>query len=265
MSMQEAVAREVAYRAADVRRQWLAGDRRHPPLDRGDRGGDHPAVQRARGAGESGADDARPRLAKRVAPGDARRRGRAVRGGRPRRSTRMRSKAALLAAAVAPRDLADALAELKALKVSRLVPGALVLGSDSVVALDGRHAARQAARAARRPPTILRAMSRQARIDLCSAAVIAEGGRPVWRHVDRARAARAAAVRRVHRPLSRRRMAGDRGLRRLLPDRGAGRAAVRARSRASHFTVLGMPLLPVLGYLRERGRAAVMTQRPMPK
>ena len=37
---------------------------------------------------------------------------------------------------VAPRDLADALAELKALKVSQRVPGTLVLGCDSVVAVE---------------------------------------------------------------------------------------------------------------------------------
>ena len=45
------------------------------------------------------------------------------------------AKAALRAEAVAPRDLADALAELKALKVSQRDPEALVLGSDSLVAL----------------------------------------------------------------------------------------------------------------------------------
>jgi len=39
-------------------------------------------------------------------------------------------------AGLAPRDLADALAELKALKVSQREPQALVLGSDSLVALE---------------------------------------------------------------------------------------------------------------------------------
>ena len=39
------------------------------------------------------------------------------------------AKESLLAGGISPRDLADALAELKALKVSRMAPGALVLGS----------------------------------------------------------------------------------------------------------------------------------------
>jgi septum formation protein len=54
-----------------------------------------------------------------------------------RRSTKRPAKESLIAGGIsAPRDLSDALAELKALKVSRMAPGALVLGCDSVVALD---------------------------------------------------------------------------------------------------------------------------------
>src|SRR3546814_8160208 len=45
-------------------------------------------------------------------------------------------KIAMRAEKVAPRDLADALAELKAIKIAQAAPGALVLGSDSLVALD---------------------------------------------------------------------------------------------------------------------------------
>jgi hypothetical protein len=40
--------------------------------------------------------------------------------------------------------------------------------------------------------------------------------------------------------------------RRRLPDRGDGRAIVRAVE-GSHFAILGLPLLPLLDYLRERG------------
>src|SRR3546814_10443977 len=86
---------------------------------------------------------------------------------------------------VAPRDLADALAELKAIKIAQAAPGALVLGSDSLVALDDgtmldKPESREQATAH------LRAMSGR-RHDLVSAAVIAENGRPVWRVVDRAK------------------------------------------------------------------------------
>src|SRR3546814_17027516 len=86
---------------------------------------------------------------------------------------------------VAPRDLADALAELKAIKIAQAAPGALVLGSDSLVALDDgtmldKPESREQATAH------LRALSGR-RHDLVSAAVIAENGRPVWRVVDRAK------------------------------------------------------------------------------
>jgi septum formation protein len=160
------------------------------------------------------------------------------------------AKASLRAAKVAPRDLADALAELKALKVSALVPGALVLGSDSVVALaDGSLLDKPASRddAAGH----LRRMS-DATHDLYSAAVIAEGGRPVWRHVDRARL--------VVRPLSDDfieayldsewpAIAGCVGCFRI---EGPG-VQLFAATQGNHFTILGMPLLPVLDYLRVRG------------
>lgn len=157
------------------------------------------------------------------------------------------AKAAL--AGTGPRDLADALAELKAVKVSARTPGALVLGSDSVVALDDgslldKPAAREEA------ADHLARMSGRVH-ELWSAAVVAEDGRPVWRHVERARA---------HvRPLSYSfidayldsewpAIAGCVGCYRL---EGPG-VQLFNRIEGSHFTVLGLPLLPVLAYLRTR-------------
>ena len=162
-------------------------------------------------------------------------------------------KAAMRGDGVRPRDLADALAELKAVKVSRAHPGALVLGSDSLVAfedgamLDKPESRDQAAEH-------LRMMSGR-RHDLVSAAVIAEGGRPVWRVVDRAKM--------IVRPLSEGfiqryldmewpAIAGCVGCYRI---EGPG-AQLFARIEGSQFTVLGMPLLPVLDYLRTRGELA---------
>src|SRR4051812_14052669 len=82
------------------------------------------------------------------------------------------AKASLLAAKVAPRDMADALAELKALKLSALHPSALVLGGDSVVALaSGQLLDKPESRA--QAAAHLRAMSGGTH-DLFSAAVIAE-------------------------------------------------------------------------------------------
>ncbi|WP_241214906.1 Maf family protein [Sphingomonas sp. S-NIH.Pt15_0812] len=150
---------------------------------------------------------------------------------------------------LSPRDLADALAELKAVKIATQVPGALVLGSDSLVALaDGTRLDKPVDRddAARH----LRAMSGGIH-DLWSAAVIAENGRAVWRQVDRAR---------LHvRPL------GDAFINRYLDAEWPAIAGCVGcfrvegpgvqlfnRVEGSHFTILGMPLLPVLAYLRER-------------
>lgn len=149
-----------------------------------------------------------------------------------------------------PRDFADALAELKALKVSARDPGALVLGCDSVVALeDGTLLDKAASRD--EAADQLRRLS-GARHHLYSAAVIAEYGRAVWRIVDRVT---------MHvRPLS------DAFIRSYLDldwdqarwcvgvyrIEGPG-AQLFARIEGSHYTVIGLPLLPVLDYLRTRG------------
>lgn len=148
------------------------------------------------------------------------------------------------------RDLADALAELKAVKVSLAHPDALVLGSDSVVQLaDGTLLDKPESREEAADHLARMADSHH---DLISAAVIAEAGRAVWRHVDRAR---------VHvRPLSSDfiqhylaaewpTVAGCVGCYRV---EGPG-VQLFTRIDGSHFTVLGLPLLPVLDYLRVRG------------
>ena len=153
-------------------------------------------------------------------------------------------------AGLSPRDLADALAELKAVKVSRARADALVLGSDSLVALaDGTLLDKPASRDEARDH--LQRMSGTVH-RLWSAAVIAENGRAVWRHVE------AAAI---HvRPLSYTfieayldaewpAVAGCVGCYRV---EGPG-VQLFDKVEGSHFTVLGLPLLPVLGYLRERG------------
>jgi septum formation protein len=158
-------------------------------------------------------------------------------------------KASLLAAHVAPRDLADALAEAKAVKISLLAPAPLVLGSDSLVALaDGSVLDKPESRdeAAEHLRRMSGAVHR-----IISAAVIAEAGRAVWRVVDEAR---------MHvRPLSPAfiesyldaewpAIAGCVGCYRI---EGPG-AQLFARIDGSYFTVLGLPLLPVLDYLRVR-------------
>jgi septum formation protein len=159
-------------------------------------------------------------------------------------------KAALRAEGVSPRNLADALAELKATRLSRRHITDLVLGCDSTVAFDdGTMIDKAESREQQRD--LLRRLS-GTRHRLHSAAVICEGGAPVWRHVDTAT---------LHvRPL------GDAFIDSYL-DRewpaigqcvggyrieGPG-AQLFARIEGSQFTILGLPLLPLLDYLRIRG------------
>lgn len=149
-----------------------------------------------------------------------------------------------------PRDLADALAELKAVKISAREPDALVLGSDSLAVLDDGTILDKPRDRDDAHAHLLRMSGR--RHDLVSAAVIAEGGRPVWRHVEAAR----IHVRALSDPFIAAYLdaewpaiAGCVGCYRV---EGPG-VQLFDRIDGSHFTVLGMPLLPVLGYLRQRG------------
>ena len=160
------------------------------------------------------------------------------------------AKASLRAEGIRPRDLADALAELKALKLSRAEPTALVLGSDSLVALaDGTILDKPATR--EEAAAHLTAMSGGTH-DLWSAAVIAEGGAPVWRHVERAKLhVRILSPAFIDGYLDAEwpAISGCAGAFRI---EGPG-AQLFASVDGSHFTVLGMPLLSVLDYLRVRG------------
>lgn len=149
-----------------------------------------------------------------------------------------------------PRDLADALAELKALKVSTLLPEALVLGSNSLVALaDGTLLDKPRDR--NEAAAHLRAMS-GGRHDIISAAVLAQGGRVLWRHVDVAKLhvrflsdAFIAQYLDLEWPA----ISGCVGCFRI---EGPG-VQLFDGIVGDHFTVLGMPLLPVLGQLRVMG------------
>jgi len=155
----------------------------------------------------------------------------------------------LLAEQTKPRDIADALAELKALRVSSKKPGALVLGCDQVLNLEGRLLSK--------PRSLEEARSqllgmRGKRHDLLSAAVLCESGKPVWRHVD--------AVRMTMRAFSEAWLEGY--LERNWPEIGASVGAYQleaegvrlfSRIEGDYFTVLGLPLLDLLSFLTLRG------------
>ncbi|GKY86448.1 Maf family protein [Sinisalibacter aestuarii] len=79
-----------------------------------------------------------------------------------------------------PRDVADALAEYKARRVSNANPEAIVLGCDQVAELAGDILSKPQSEGEARDQ--LAALSGQTH-RLLSAAVIYEHGEPVWRHV----------------------------------------------------------------------------------
>lgn len=158
-------------------------------------------------------------------------------------------KDALLAEGVDARGIADALAELKALKLSRKHPTALVLGGDSTVSVEERMFDKPVSR---EDAAEHLAFFSGKRMELYSGAVIAQGGAAVWRHVEKAL---------LHvRPLSEAFIADylDAEWPAVASSVGCFRIEARGvqlfdRIQGDQFTIYGMPLVPILGYLRERG------------
>jgi septum formation protein len=148
-----------------------------------------------------------------------------------------------------PDQLTLALAEAKALSVSGSSPQAWVIGSDSVVTVDGHRFDKPAGR--EQASEHLRAFSGKA-MQLTSAVALARNGTADWRHVETAT---------LHvRPLSEQFIASY--LDAEWPDVGYCVGVFRLeglgvqlfeRIEGDYFTILGMPLLPLLSALRERG------------
>jgi septum formation protein len=158
-------------------------------------------------------------------------------------------KQAMMAQGAKARDIADSLAEAKALKISRKVPDALVIGSDQMLETADGHLLDK-------PETITQAIAHLAMLSgtthrLMSAVVICEGGRPVWRHIDVVK----MTMRVLSPPFIDRYVATywDHirhvvGCYRIE----AEGAQLFAKVEGSQFSVIGIPLLPVLDYLRVR-------------
>ena len=156
---------------------------------------------------------------------------------------------AMLAESAPPRDIADALAEMKARKVSSKETGALVLGCDQVLDLDGRLLSK--------PRSLSEARDHLALLSgrthrLFSAAVVCEDGRPVWRHVGE--------VRMTMHTLSKAYVSDyvDRNWDSIRNAVGCYKleeegARLFARIEGGYFDVLGLPLLEFLDWMAIRG------------
>ncbi len=162
-------------------------------------------------------------------------------------------KAAMLADGARPRDIADALAEHKARRISAKHPDAFVLGCDQVADLMGKLLSK--------PETPDEARDQLFDLShhthkLLSAAVIYHAGQPIWRHVG--------VVRLTMRALSAAYIADyvERNwdsIRHSVGGYKLEEEGVRLFSRidGDYFTVLGLPLTELLSYLIDRGEITV--------
>lgn len=148
-----------------------------------------------------------------------------------------------------PVDVALALAEAKAQDVARHFPGAIVIGSDQTMSLGPRvyHKPKDMAEAADH----LRSLSGKTH-SLNSAIVLVRAGEVLWRHVSTAQM--------TVRPLSRDFV--GRHLKRVGAKALASVGAYQLEGEGiqlfekiegDYFTILGLPMLPLLSKLRELG------------
>jgi septum formation protein len=153
------------------------------------------------------------------------------------------------ASSMPPAEIAALLARAKASLVAKSFPGRLVLGADQILTLDGKRFAKPADRAAARAQ--LRIFAGRTH-ELHSAVALVQDGATLFHHADTARLTM--------------RSFSDEFLDRYLDLAGtAATASVGAyqlegsgiqlfeRIEGDYFTILGLPLLPTLDFLRRQG------------
>jgi septum formation protein len=155
----------------------------------------------------------------------------------------------LLGERAAPQEIAEKLAEMKALRVSSKHPEAMVVGADSTLACNGRLFDKPPSLdAARKQLLSLRGQTHE----LFSSVIVAKNGARLWHWNERARL--------TMRPFSEAFLdaylarAGES----VLTSVGAYQlenlgAHLFSRVDGDYFTILGLPLLPLLSFLAVHG------------
>ncbi|MCX8293299.1 Maf-like protein [Phyllobacterium sp. 0TCS1.6A] len=158
-------------------------------------------------------------------------------------------EAPLYDSGASPEDVALVLAEAKALDVSESNPGALVIGSDQTLSLDDEVLHKPADMEAARLQ-LLKLSGKTHHLN--SAVVIARDGQTLWRHVAVARMTlRELDPGFIGRHLSR---VGEIALQSVGAYQYEGEGVQLFKSvEGDYFTIVGLPLLPLLAELRELG------------
>ena len=158
-------------------------------------------------------------------------------------------KAALQAEDATPRDVADTLAEFKARKIAEKHPAATVIGCDQVLEFQGNILSKPASRDVAADQ--LRAL-RGRQHQLLSAVVVCSGAHPVWRHVGQVR----LSMRNISDGYIKSYL--DRNWPDIADSVGGYKlesegARLFNRIEGDYFTVLGLPLLELIGFLTQKG------------
>ena len=157
-------------------------------------------------------------------------------------------KDTMLAETARLQDIADALAEAKSLRVSRIEPG-LVIGADQIMVMDGELFDKpKDIDAARQRLKLMRGKTHY----LVGAVVISENGSPVWRHLTKTK----LTMRDFSDAFIEDYLKAEGEM--VTKSVGAYRFEGLGAQLFSHvegdfFSILGLSLLPVMDYLRTRG------------